>query len=225
MTTDAKTYLLRAAVILKTNLNPLILPAALGVLFYLPAPSNGSPPFIFFMPLIILFFILPVIYGQYIEIITHNRQASYFQIFRTHWFNFFVVSLILGIPIVMLSILGQIYGLPFWGITKILSVLIDILSIYIFPLVFLLKKRFKCIPLGIKCLLGNINFSIPLVMLTVFPSILNLFSMESSETTVVSLPLFALNYIFWVVSLIIDFAVFVAAALILNEKLLQFEDE
>jgi hypothetical protein len=121
----------------------------------------------------------------------------------------------------MISILGQVYGLPFWGLTKILSILIDILSIYILPLVFLLKKRFTCIPLGIKCLFGNLNFSIPLVMLAVVPSILNLFSMESSDTTVLSLPLFALNYIFWVVSLIIDFAIFIAAALILKEKLLQ----
>ena len=221
MTADARTYLLRAALILKANAYPLILPAILGVWLYLPAGSDESPPTFFVMSLMILFVLLPVIYGQYIELIVHNRPNSYFQIFRTHWLNYFVVSLILGMPILILSLLGHVFGLPFWGLIKILSVLIDILSIYIFPLVFLTRKHLVCIPLGIKCLFGNLNFSLPLVMLAVVPSLFNLFNPEVSDTTVLSLPMFALNYLFWIVSLLIDFVIFVAAALILKEKLLQ----
>lgn len=221
MTTDAKSYLLRAAYILKANANPLILPAILGVLLYLPAGSDESPPIFVAMSLMILFVLLPVIYGQYIELITRNRLNSYFQVFRTHWLNYFVVSLVLGIPILIFSLAGQIYGLPFWDLTQILSIFIDVLSIYIFPLVFLTHKHIKCIPLGIKCLVGNLKFSLPLVILAVVPSLINLFSPEVSETNVLSVSMFALNYIFWVVSLLIDFVVFVAAALILKEKLLQ----
>ena len=221
MTADAKTYLLKAAFILKANAKPLILPAILGVLLYLPASSEESPPTFFIMSLMILFVILPVIYGQYIELITHNRLNSYFQVFRTHWLNYFVVSLILGMPILIFSLLGQIFGLPFWGLIKILSIFIDIIGIYIFPLVFLTRKHLACISLGIKCLFGNLNFSLPLVILTVIPSLFNLFGSGISDTTALSLPMFALNYIFWIVSLLIDFVIFVAAALILKDKLLQ----
>ena len=221
MTPNAKTYLLRAALIIKANANPLILPAVLGVLLYMPAAPNGSPPAFFVLSLMILFIIMPVIYGQYIELITHHKLNSYFQVFRTHWVNYFVVSLILGTPILILSILGHVFGLPFWGLVKVLSIIIDILSIYIFPLVFLTQKHFKSIPLGIKCLFGNLNFSLPLVILAAIPSVFNLFSTQASDTAVLSLPMLALDYVLWVVSLLIDFIIFVAAALILKEKLLQ----
>ena len=221
MTSDAKTYLLRAILLLRANPNPLIVPAILGILLYMPAGSEESPPTFVVMSLMTLFILLPVIYGQYIELITQNKLNSYFQVFRTHWLNYFVVSLVLGIPILILSLVGQIFGLPFWDLTKIISIFIDILSIYIFPLVFLTHKHLKCIPLGIKCLVGNLNFSLPLVILAVIPSLINLFSPEVSDTIALSLPMFALNYIFWVVSLFIDFVVFIAAALILKEKLLQ----
>ena len=127
MTTDAKSYLLRAAYILKANANPLILPAILGVLLYLPAGSDESPPIFVAMSLMILFVLLPLIYGQYIELITSNKLNSYFQVFRTHWLNYFVVSLVLGIPILIFSLAGQIYGLPFWDLTQILSIFIDVL--------------------------------------------------------------------------------------------------
>jgi hypothetical protein len=221
MTPNAKTYLLRAALIIKANANPLILPAVLGVLLYMPAAPDGSPPAFFVLSLMILFIIMPVIYGQYIELITHHKLNSYFQVFRTHWVNYFVVSLILGTPILILSILGHAFGLPFWGLVKVLSIIIDILSIYIFPLVFLTQKHFKSIPLGIKCLFGNLNFSLPLVILAAIPSVFNLFSTQASDTAVLSLQMLALDYVLWVVSLLIDFIIFVAAALILKEKLLQ----
>jgi len=214
-------YLLRAAAILKININPLFLPAAIGILFFTPSTSDRPAGFIFLFPLIFLFIIYPLIYGRYVEIINDNRQISYGQIFSTHWFNFFVVSLILGIPILFSTILGLGFGPGIIGINQILSIIIDVLGIYIFPLVFLLRKRFTCIPLGIKCLLGNFNFSVPLVALTIIPSVLNSFIRYPAENAEFSLPFFLINYIFWLLSLIFDFLIFIAATLILKEKLLQ----
>ena len=221
MTTDAKTYLSKSSTNYKSQ-RQSVDPAGRPGCFALYAGSAGrvSPAF-FVLSLMILFIIMPVIYGQYIELITHNKLNSYFQVFRTHWVNYFVVSLILGTPILILSILGHVFGLPFWGLVKVLSIIIDILSIYIFPLVFLTQKHFKCIPLGIKCLFGNLNFSLPLVILAAIPSVFNLFSTQASDTAVLSLQMLALDYVLWVVSLLIDFIIFVAAALILKEKLLQ----
>ena len=190
-------------------------------MLYLPAAPDGSFPAFFALPLMILFVIMPVVYGQYIELTIHNRLSSYFLLFRTHWLNYFVVSLILGAPVLIISSLGHMLGLPFWELIKILSVFIDILSIYIFPLVFLTQKKFSCISLGIKCLFGNLNFSLPLVILSVIPSVLNLLSMEISDAAVVSLPMILLDYLLWLVNLFIEFIIFIAAALILKEKLLQ----
>jgi len=220
MTNDVRTYLSKAAAILKSNINLIFLPAALGVLFYIPADADQPLSFTFFLPLLVLFIIMPLIYGQFIEIINTNRKISYIQIFNTHWFNFFVVSLCLGIPILVFNIAGAISGSHSFRIDRILVVVIHILSIYIFPLVFLLKKRFTCIPLGIKCLLGNFSYSLPLVLLAAIPMILHLISFQPSDASASASPNFLLNYIFWLVSLIIDFIVFIAAALILKGKLL-----
>ena len=221
MTNEAKIYISKAVAILRSNLNLLIPPAAIGIFFYVPSSADEPLSFIFFLPLFLLFIIMPLIYGQYIEIIINNRHTSYVQIFNTHWFNFFVVSLCLGIPILAFSISGAIFGSHIFGMNRILSIAIDILSIYIFPLVFLLKKRLTCIPLGIKCLVGNFGFSLPLIFLAAIPTVLHLLSAHPSNATASASPLFLLNYIFWVISLIIDFTVFIAASLILKEKLLQ----
>ena len=221
MTTDAKTYLLRAVLIIKAYPNLLILPAALGLMLYLPAGPDSPASGFSAMSLMILFVIMPVIYGQYIELINQNRLNSYFLLFRIHWLNYFVVSLLVGTPILILSGLGYAIGLPFWGLIKVLSVIIDILSIYIFPLVFLTQKKFSCIPLGIKCLFGNLNFSLPLIILVAIPAVFNLFSPEISETTAMQLPMMVLDFALFIVSLFIEFVVFIAAALILKEKLLQ----
>ena len=221
MTTDAKTYLIRAALLIKANPNPLILPAVLGLMLYMPPAPDGSPSGFYAMSMMFLFVIMPLIYGQYVELITHNKLNSYIVLFRTHWLNYFIVSLLMGVPILILSGLGYVMGLSFWGLIKALSIFIDVLSIYIFPLVFLTQQKSKCIPLGIKCLFGNMNFSLPLIILTAIPSVLNLFIAEISDTVTMSLPMIVLDYLMWIVSLFIEFVIFIAAALILKEKLLQ----
>ena len=220
MTTDAKTYLLRAAKIIKAKPNPLILPAVLGLMLYTPAAPDGSPSGFYALSMLILFIIMPVIYGQYIELITHDRFNSFAVLFRKHWLNYFIVSLFLGVPLLILSGLGHAMGLSFWGVIKALSIFVDILSIYIFPLVFLTQEKTKSISLGIKCLFGNMNFSLPLVILAAIPSVLNLFIAEISDTVTMSMQMMLLDYLSWIVSLFIEFVIFIAAALILKEKLL-----
>ena len=188
MNKETKTYLSRAVDTLKANPNPLIPPAVIGVLFYIPTNSDQKLGSIYFLPMIVLFVIMPLIYGQYIEIISNNRKLPYVQIFNTHWFNFFVVSLCLVIPILIFIMGGVFLGLPVLGLSQILSIVIDILSIYILPLVFLLRKRFSCIPLGVKCLVGNFKFSRPLIFLAMVPTILHLLNVQPADATAASLP-------------------------------------
>ena len=185
-------------------------------------PNSPDKPsdLTFFLPMILLFIVYPLIYGQYTEIIINNRQSSYLKIFNTHWFNYFVVSIIVASPILVATFLGIFFKEYAIDIRNILSLSINALTIYVIPLVFLSKKRLSSVSLGIKCLLGNFNFSIPLILLTLFPSILALAIQNPSGSSDNSLTTFLFNYSFWLLNILFDFVVFIAATLILKEKLL-----
>jgi len=120
----------------------------------------------------------------------------------------------------MLSFLG-VYMEAKTGVLKNLtSISVDIFTIYVIPLVFLLQKRLKCIPLGVKCLMGNFQFSMPLIILSLIPSILALMIRPLPAASEYTFGTMVFGYLFWVVSIYVDCLVFVSAALILKEKLL-----
>ncbi|HUT71863.1 MAG TPA: hypothetical protein VMW89_14420 [Desulfatiglandales bacterium] len=221
MSKETHKYLLDAIEILKRDVTPLLFLALIGLLFYAPTSSGNPSGFASVLPTFALFIMYPLIYGRYVEIVNDNRNISYIRIFKAHWLNFVVVSIAVASPILVLSFLGLIIGSPILGIRIILSIAVDIVSIYIFPLVFLLRERFTCIPLGIKCLLGNFTFSTPLVLLTLVPSVLGLLVKSVTAPLSTSQTIPAFYYLFWLMSIIIDFAIFIAATLILKEKLLK----
>jgi hypothetical protein len=95
--------------------------------------------------------------------------------------------------------------------------LINVASIYVIPLVFLTRERIPCVPLGIKCLVGNFQFSLPLIFLSILSIALS-FSMGYSGADSSS-AVGGLVVTFLTVA--VDFVVFVAACLVLKEKLLQ----
>lgn len=220
MSQEAHKYLLDAIEILKRNVTPLLFLALIGLLFYAPTSSGNLSGFTSVLAMLVLFIIYPLIYGRYVGIVNDNGNISYVQIFRSHWVNFVVVSLIITSPILVLSFLGIVFRSPILAIRVILSIAVDILSIYIIPLVFLLRERFTCIPLGIKCLVGNFTFSTPLVLVTLVPSALGLLVKSVAASSSTSPPIPAFSYLFWLISVVIDFTVFIAATLILKQKLL-----
>ena len=69
--------------------------------------------------------------------------------------------------------------------------------------------------------MGNFKYSRPLIFLAMVPTILHLLNIPPADNTAASLPFLFLNYLFFVFSLIIDLVIFIAAGLILKEKLLQ----
>jgi hypothetical protein len=220
MSKETHKYVLDAIEILKRNVTPLLFLALIGLLFYVPTSSGSPSGFTSGLAMLFLFIVYPLIYGRYVGIVNGNGDISYVQIFRAHWLNFIIVSLIIASPILVLSFLQLIFRSPILGIRVILSIAVDIVSIYIFPLVFLLRERFACIPLGIKCLVGNFTFSTPLVLLTLVPSLLGLLVKSVAAPSSASPPISAFYYLFWLVSIVIDFTVFIAATLILKQKLL-----
>ena len=220
MSRETHKYLSDAIEILKRNVTPLLFLALTGLLFYAPTSSGSLSGFTSVLAMLIIFIIYPLIYGRYVEIINNNRIISYVQIFRAHWLNFVIVSIIIASPILIVSFVGLVLRSPILGIRVILSIAVDILSIYILPLVFLLRERFPCIPLGMKCLVGNFTFSTPLVLLTLVPSVLGLLVKSVAAPSSPSSPILAFSYLLWLINIVIDFTVFIAATLILKQKLL-----
>jgi hypothetical protein len=175
MNEDIKNYFLYAIDIIKSCRDLLVGYFFLCVFKYSSSffPSDIGKLFIL-LTILISFFLIPIAYGRYVEIIKNDTHISYFNIFNTHWINYYSVVIILVLflfPFLFIFNLLFIGKLSF-NIQFIVELLIEILSIFIFPLVFLLKKRLKAITLGFKCIVGNFRGSIFLVLIILLNSAL-----------------------------------------------------
>jgi hypothetical protein len=131
------------------------------------------------------------------------------------------VSILLHVPLFVWLLISYSSGVAAGSMTYLLYGLINILSIYVIPLVFLTRERFPCILLGIKCLIGNFQFSTPLVFLSILSIALS-FSMGGSSTDSAVPPPSAIGgLVVTFLTVAVDFVVFVAACLVLKEKLLK----
>jgi len=208
-------YILQALYVLRSHHRPLVMLIALILLLALSMGGENVSVLSFFLPVLLLVFALPLVYGRYAELVVYNRHSPYSQIFQTHWFNFIAVNIILGVPVLFFTMLaGSTGGLQWVG--SILPVAVDIAAIYMIPLVFISREKWGSIVLGFKCLIGNAEDSVPLAVLTAIPSILALMAGQGTEPT--GGPFITVFLPFLVV--ITDLIVFVAATLILKEKLL-----
>jgi len=220
MVVEANKYLTSALSILKSDSSPILILVIGGVIYYAPKIAGKGFGTSVFLPLILFLILYPMIYGRYSAIILENQKISYFQILITHWFNYVVVSIIISSPVILVSFLGPVLGKGATVLWAILSPAVNVLSIYIIPLVFVLERRLESVSLGIKCLLGNISFSLPLILLTLLAQILSLLIQFTGASSDYSAKGFMFHYLHFVISIFLDFTVFIAATLILKEKIL-----
>ena len=211
---EAKRYLVSSKAIIEGHSTPFFMVVAIGVLFYV---SDAVSPLAFILVLLVY----PLAYGQYAEIILHNREAPYLQIFKTHWANYVLVSILITSPLVVLFLLtGLLREDTVWA-RYLLTALVDALTVYVLPLVFILRQKLQSVSLGLRCLFENLDFSLPLILLVILPSFLSMvstlvgFPLENADDTLHKI----LGYLYWFFSISIDLLVFVAATLILKEKL------
>jgi len=94
-------------------------------------------------------------------------------------------------------------------------------SIYVIPLVFLTGERFSCIPLGIKCLIGKFQFSLPLAVLSMLSIALGSYMGHTGGDSQMPPSSAFAGLIVVFLTVAVDFVVFVAASLVLKEKLFQ----
>lgn len=222
MDPSARPYIVRSINIIRSNAGLILVPSAIIGVSYLSFlfPENFGGLLAFGSVLATLV-VYPVMYGRLTEIINGEARVPWGQLLRQHWWNFILVSLALHIPLFLWLLISYSSGLASGNMTFALYGLINVLSIYVIPLVFLTRERFSCVVLGIKCLIGNFHFSLPLVFLSILSIALS-FSMGHSGSDPHLPPSSALGGLMLTfLTVAVDFVVFVAASLVLKEKLFQ----
>jgi len=222
MDPSARPHIVQAISVIRSHANLLFIPAlAIGasyLSFLMPQQFGGLLAFASLLGTLIVY---PLMYGRFTEIIAGQDPVSWRRLLRRHWWNFITVSLVLHAPLLLLLLISFSSGLAAGAVTDLVYGLINVLSLYIIPLVFLTGERFSCIPLGIKCLIGNFQFSLPLVFLSLVSIALGSFMGQSGADSQVPASSAVAGLMVIFVTVGVDFLVFVAATLVLKEKLFQ----
>jgi hypothetical protein len=222
MDQSARPHVLRAISVIKTNASLLVVPSVIIGASYLSFLfPEGLGGLLALGSVLATLIVYPVMYGRFTEILSGQAPATWGELLRRHWLNFVSVSLVLHIPLFIWILIVYSTGLAAGTLTFVLYGLINVLSLYVIPLVFLTREKFPCILLGIKCLIGNFHFSLPLVFLSILSIALS-FSMGHSGADSPLPPSSALGgLVVTFLTVAVDFVVFVAACLVLKEKLFQ----
>jgi hypothetical protein len=222
MDQSSRAHVIRAISVVRSHGKLILIPSAVIGISYLSFlfPENFGGLLAFGSVLATLI-IYPLMYGRFTEIINGEVPASWGQLLRLHWWNFILVSVVLHVPLFTWLLISYSSGVAAGALTYLLYGLINVAGIYVIPLVFLTRKRFPCIPLGIKCLIGNFQYSSQLVLLSILSIALS-FSMGQSGADATLPPSSALGgLVVTFLTVAVDFVVYVAACLVLKEKLFQ----
>ena len=221
MEKSAVPYLSDALVVIRRELCLILLPTILTAALSLQRFFAPRPTFMVSGVMIIaLVIVLPLIYGQYTEIVLNGKKDAWTAVFRAYWVRAFVLALILKAPIVLVMLWAPGAN----ALRGAMSFLIELLSIYIVPLVFVKKEIVSPIKIGLKDLLGNLKFSAPLIaaagvsfLLPVLGSLLFRFVQNG-------IVIHAVRLVIVVICMVIDYSVFIAVLLILKEKILSGQE-
>jgi hypothetical protein len=224
MDQSARPHIIRAISIIRSHANLILVPSIVIGISYLsflfPEKFGGLLAFGSVLATLIIY---PLMYGRFTEIINGEAPVSWGEILREHWWNFIAVSIVLHVPLFVWYLISYTSGVTGGALTYLLYGLINVVSIYVIPLVFLTRERLPCIPLGIKCLVGNFRFSSPLVFLSVLSIALSLSMGPSGADATLPPPSALGGLVVTFLMVAVDFVVFVAACLVLKEKLFHGE--
>jgi len=161
--------------------------------------------------------VYPVIYGKYADIVGNQKQRSWLTILREDWWNLFIVTIILNLPLLIIESLGSVLETELQVPRFVVWSASELIGIYTIPLVFLMKEKIASISFGAKCLLGNIKFSRHLVYLTLVSALIS-FAIRSPGLMPLSRLLGGMTLVASALIILVRLVVFVAASLILIDK-------
>lgn len=192
MIKNSQGYLIKAVAILKMQNHLLLIPLAFLSLGYIPViayKSGQNNDALFILTAISrlgLTLSFPILFGKYIDFISDERKRSVIDIIKQNYWDYFLVSIILNLPGTMLSMLEEVIQSYYLFYVQILwEAGVDIISIYMIPLVFYKMGKIPSLVLGGKCLIGNLKFSLPIVSIVVLNyCIMTLFVYLQNSSTV-----------------------------------------
>lgn len=165
--------------------------------------------------------ILPAIYGRLAETALRRRK-TYREILEEHWVNYTVVFLVTLLPVaVIVYFIGSSKYYVLHAISEVIvPATVNVLIIYVFPYVFMGNEGISAIPEGVRVLVKDIKYSIPLIILTVM-----IFIIKELVAVVVNslhvkkmLTLIEITFMSNILTEFISLVVFVAAYKVLMER-------
>ncbi len=172
---------------------------------------------------VLFFFANIATLGQYSEIAMRNQTIPYADILKRNGLNFFIVNAFLLSTLMITSLLQMPFEIDLKNWQVINFILIDCVSVYILPLVFILGKKWESIVLGVKCVAGNLSFHLPVFIIITASYVLETavaaLQKDLSQNTYAILSV-SISILF----IFIEFVIFISATLIFKEKVMLQND-
>jgi hypothetical protein len=158
--------------------------------------------------------IKPTIYGRFYEKACGDAASGWWELFKQHWWNYTLVSFIIALPYALLFIFG-INNVA--AANALLYVIIEVFTIYVMPLVFITRQRIPAIASGITCLLDNVQYSIPFILIVIVMAGANSFIGNYILDTLQGSALYITNFMWSLIMYYVDIAVFTTVIMLLLE--------
>ena len=108
-----------------------------------------------------------VIYGRIIAQTQGCTALPAFELFKENWFNYIIVTMLLGLPLFIYFQLSKLFPLPVELSIFGIRALMNTLAIYILPIVFLKRLHLLAILTGIVFLIQNFKKSTPIIFMII----------------------------------------------------------
>ncbi len=220
-------YLQSALKLLKDHYQLIIIPLLLGILGSVIDIFSGETLSILSKLIMLsVFVIMPLIYGRVNEIVTNSHFISWKYLFNKYFLKYLglaiIIALIMCVPYILFSTL-MIYIKAFRYpriIFALIMLIYQLVGLYAVPLLFYDNTIKQSLSLGFKCLLGNLQYNLPIIIFLLLVTLFKILYTQS-ENEVISI---LYNCIRWGVLFVANFIIFIAITLILRDKIYSLQD-
>ena len=170
-----KELLSKSAQILNTNIGLVLLTGICNIQIL-----SGVMTYISLLGIILSFVLGIIVYGRVVAQIQGNTSIQAFEIFKVNWLNYIIAVILLGLPILLYAQLSKLLPmsieLSIYGKEGI-KTLVNILAIYVLPIVFIKRQHLLAIMAGVVFFIQNLKKSAPLIFLVVCIFFINITAM------------------------------------------------
>lgn len=160
-----KELLSKSVEILNANIVLVLLVGILNIQIF-----SGVMTYISALGIILSFILGIIIYGRLIAQIQGGSTLPAIEILKAHWLNYIIVVILLGLPIFLYAQLSKLFPMPIelsiYGKEGVRT-LINILAIYVLPIVFIKRQHLLAVMAGVVFFIQNLKKSVPIIILVI----------------------------------------------------------